>query len=221
MKFSYFPVFAKGPSIALALEFSGLDWEGSPPADFAAMKQSTPWGHLPVLEVPDLGMIGQEIAILNYIGRKAPAMAGEGDKDFTTSQQLLQQAEDIYAKLGLKQDTIMVKDKVPKEELEAFWTATDKTLHNKKFGLHVLLEFLEAFYQKASPAAGSFTASGKTVGECKLWATLHMLVMIKGDVLDSYAGLKAFHQRLSGEKETQELLTNGGRFPHAFKQYFV
>merc|ERR1712007_404994 len=94
---TYFPLWAKGPSIALALEHSGLEWEGAfcQFEDWKDMKGTTPFRELPVLEVPDHGMIGHELAILNYIGQQVPAMGGMDVKEFLVSQQLLNQAEDI------------------------------------------------------------------------------------------------------------------------------
>lgn len=63
-KFYYFGIFGKGPAPALALAHSGLEFEVIFPDDWQAMKPTTPWGHLPVLEVPNGDKIGHEFAIL-------------------------------------------------------------------------------------------------------------------------------------------------------------
>ena len=56
---------------------------------------------MPNLEGPGMpGAIGQEMAILNFIGRKVPAMAGKTDADFCTSQQLMCISEDVFSKLS-------------------------------------------------------------------------------------------------------------------------
>ena len=61
---------------------------------------------------------------------------------------------------------------------------------------------------------GYLTLNGKSVGECKLWATLHMLVMIKSDVLAPFPALTAFYERFGGEAATKRASsTPGGRFP--------
>eukprot|EP00929_Paragymnodinium_shiwhaense_P112188 TRINITY_DN80449_c0_g1_i1.p1 TRINITY_DN80449_c0_g1~~TRINITY_DN80449_c0_g1_i1.p1 ORF type:complete len:253 (+),score=64.14 TRINITY_DN80449_c0_g1_i1:80-760(+) len=221
--FHYFPVFAKGPAIALALEHSGMEWKGAfvVPADWKAMKPTTPWGELPVLEIPGVGMLGHEIAILSYVARQVPAMSGDNDVEWSVSQQLLYEAEDIYAKLGKYQHTIMVRDKCTPEELQEFWNDVDATKHNRAQGLHVYLTHLEKFYTTAGKGEGKFTASGKTIGECKLWATLHMLKMLKDDIFANYPGLKAFYDAFGALKETQSVITTGAKFPEPFKQYFV
>ena len=97
-KLTYFPVFAKGPGPALALAHSGLDFEIANPEDWASMKPTTPWGHLPLLEVGTL-VIGHELAILSVIGRQSCKMGGAGSAEFAVSQQLMSQAEDIYQKI--------------------------------------------------------------------------------------------------------------------------
>merc|ERR1711871_246498 len=138
-KLYYFPVWAKGPAPALALAHSGMPWEGEFPEDWKALKASTPWGHLPVLET-ELGMIGHEIAILNWVAQKAGAkMAGQTDLECAISQQLLHEAEDIYSKVYKFQPDVKRKDKATTEELDALWAATDSTAHNKQQGLQVHL----------------------------------------------------------------------------------
>jgi len=222
LKFSYFPLFAKGPSCALALAHSGLEWEGCTVEldAWSAMKKTTPWRSLPVLTLPDGTVMGHEIAILNYIGRKSPEMAGLSEKDFAASQQLLQEAEDVYQKLVAMQPTIFKKDK-PKDNVDALWAKDDAAAHNAQFGITVFLRLLEDFYGSCAAGEGKFTATGTTVGECSLFAKLHMLVLIKADVLDSFPGLLAFYQRLLNSPETQEILSDGGKMQKPFAQYFT
>eukprot|EP00405_Crypthecodinium_cohnii_P003731 CAMPEP_0194764814 /NCGR_PEP_ID=MMETSP0323_2-20130528/23812_1 /TAXON_ID=2866 ORGANISM="Crypthecodinium cohnii, Strain Seligo" /NCGR_SAMPLE_ID=MMETSP0323_2 /ASSEMBLY_ACC=CAM_ASM_000346 /LENGTH=249 /DNA_ID=CAMNT_0039692825 /DNA_START=57 /DNA_END=806 /DNA_ORIENTATION=+ len=221
LKLTYFPLFAKGPSVALALEMSGLNWEGFFPEDWKTMKSETPFGSLPVLEIPGIGQIGHEAAILNYIGREVPRMAGDGKKDFVTSQQLLAEAEDIYKALQAKQDTILQKDKVSQDVYDKFWGEPDGTTHNKEFGVKMYLKLVEDFYKKVGGKDGKFTASGKTVGECKMWVTLHILVMVQADVLDKFEGLSEFYKRMGEERETKALILHGCRMPGPFPQGYI
>jgi len=214
-KFTYFSLWAKGPSVALALEHSGMDWEGAFPEDWKSMKATTPFLELPILEVPDVGTIGHELAILNYIGKEYPEMAGSSSKDFIISQQLMNQAEDIYQKLS-KLKTGLITG----EDADAFWTDENESTHNRNFGVKVFLKLLEAFYTKCGGKAGSFTSSGKTVGECKLFSSLHILKLIKDDILAEYPGLTAFYDRFAAEGATQAVLKGTGRMPGEFGQYF-
>eukprot|EP00933_Yihiella_yeosuensis_P029197 TRINITY_DN22874_c0_g1_i1.p1 TRINITY_DN22874_c0_g1~~TRINITY_DN22874_c0_g1_i1.p1 ORF type:complete len:227 (-),score=26.32 TRINITY_DN22874_c0_g1_i1:61-741(-) len=221
LKLHYFDVFAKGPSCALALAYSGLDWEGVFPAAWAEQKPQTPWGELPVLEIPGQGMLGHELAILNYIARRCPTMGGANDAEFLISQQLCSQAEDIYQKLSKFQNTVKIKDKCTPEQLKAFWEDTDSSKHNRDQGLHVYLTHLERFYSTCGHSDGKFTTSGTTIGECKLFTSLHCLKMIKDDVLSNYAGLTAFYNFFGALESTKLILTNGGNFPGPFRQYFL
>mmetsp|Transcript_83860 Transcript_83860/g.164204 ORF Transcript_83860/g.164204 Transcript_83860/m.164204 type:complete len:230 (+) Transcript_83860:77-766(+) len=226
LKFSYFPLWAKGPACAVALELSGLAWEGSSPdptkPEWKEMKQQTPWRELPVLEVPGAGMIGHELAILNFIGSKVPAMAGATEKDFWVSQQIMHEAEDVYQKLVRIQDTIYAKHKVPNEQMQAFWgNEPDFTPHNREFNVSTYLYLLEEFLSKHGCGDGKFTTTGTTVGECKLWSSLHALKLIKDDVLAKFPGLTAFYTRFCAEPAAAGILANGGKMEKPFHQYFV
>eukprot|EP00747_Dinoflagellata_sp_TGD_P164636 gnl/TRDRNA2_/TRDRNA2_184837_c0_seq1.p1 gnl/TRDRNA2_/TRDRNA2_184837_c0~~gnl/TRDRNA2_/TRDRNA2_184837_c0_seq1.p1 ORF type:complete len:330 (-),score=44.85 gnl/TRDRNA2_/TRDRNA2_184837_c0_seq1:128-1117(-) len=225
VKLIYFPVLAKGIAPALALEFAGMQWEAEFPDDWPTLKPNTPFGELPVLDVPGFGMVGHEIAILNFIGRRKPAIAGLTEKDFLISQQCMQEGEDIYKRLGTYQDTIMVKDKCTPEEYEELWSAADPTVHNRKQGVHVHLLRLQQLQVDVAGQegadAGMFTSTGETLGELKLWTSLHFLVLIKPDILEGYPTLAVFYDRIGSDARTQAILETGGKFPGPFKQYFI
>lgn len=216
-KFTYFGLFAKGPAPALALALSGVDYEISFPADWKSMKPTTNWGHLPVLEMCGK-QVGHEIAILNVIGQSSLKMGGLTPADFSVSQQLLQQAEDIYQKLVKGQNTLYAKDKSSAEESAELWGSADATKHSGTTGIPVPLGFLEAFCAHDD----KFTDSGVTVGECKLWAVLHTLKMIKPAVLDGFPKLAAFYARVAALEPTTQLLEGKLKgMSGPFKQYFV
>jgi hypothetical protein len=226
VKFTYFPVHAKGAACALALAHSGLPWEGQFPEDWPTMKPTTPWGELPVLEIPGFGMIGHELQILTYVGREGPSFAQMATNEVLVSDQLMSQAEDIYAKLVKLQPTIYTKSepKCTPEELESFWTDGDDTIHNRKFGLSVYLAKLEKFLVEpviSDVGLDKFTRNGFSVGECKLFATLDILRLIKGDVLTPYPGLSAFYARFAASEKTKAVLESGDKMPAAFQQYFL
>ena len=224
MKVTYFQLWARGPSIVLALEHAGVDYEAVFPDNWKELKPTTPWGALPMLEAPLAGKVltlGHELAILAYLERKCPAVAGADEREWAVSQQFVHQAEDVYKALVAKQPTLYETDKVSKEALAEWWAGDDRTLHNRKQGLQVHLALLEAAAAATPGKAGYLTCDGKSVGECKLWATLHMLVMIKSDVLAPFPALTAFYERFGGEAATKRVVDSGGRFPGPLKQYFV
>mmetsp|Transcript_2580 Transcript_2580/g.4412 ORF Transcript_2580/g.4412 Transcript_2580/m.4412 type:complete len:243 (-) Transcript_2580:445-1173(-) len=221
VKLTYFPVFAKGPSVALALEHCGLHWEGAFPANWPTLKPTTPWGHLPLLELPDGSLIGHEGAILNWIARQKPVAAGATDADKAISDQLYYQAEDIYAALAKHQATCFAQSPCTEEERSLFWASSDQTKHNKKQGLSVFLLKLDEFHKNAEAPPGRFTSTGVTVGECKLFAILHMLVLIQPDVLAPYSMLSKFYDYFASLEPTKAVLADGAKMPSAFSQYFL
>ena len=60
------------------------------------------------------------------------------------------------------------------EDNAEFWSSADATKHNRDQGLAVYLTYLERFHGTSGAGEGKFTASGISVGECKLWTTLHV-----------------------------------------------
>ncbi|CAK9021159.1 unnamed protein product [Durusdinium trenchii] len=182
-----------------------MEWRGEFPQDWKGLKPTTPFLHLPTLETEDAGTIGHELAILNYIGQKSQKMSGAGAKEFAVSQQLMQQAEDIYQKLSQLKSGMLSG-----EAAAAFWVANDQQTHNRNFGLKVYLQLLEAFYERCGAQSGKFTSSGVTVGECKLFSTLHALKLIQENILKDYPGLSNFYTRFASEAATQSVLKDGG-----------
>lgn len=68
-------------------------------------------GSLDPPKVPGYGLIGHELAILNFLARKVPVLAGQDDAECAVSFQIVQAAEDIYLKLTKYQNTMGIKDK--------------------------------------------------------------------------------------------------------------
>jgi len=208
MRLTYWPIAAKNLAPSIALELADMDWEYAPGpgskgtgnlwGEWLEMKQGTIWGFLPNLEIPGAMTIGSELAILQFIARKAGVtLAGSDDSEFGISQELLHQAEELYQKMCQKIPTIMAQDKSP-EEYQKFMDGNDRNCHSNAQGLQVYLSQLEDFYAKTGGSAGKFTTSGTTIGEIKLFATLLLLVMIKADVLASYPNLSTFMATMGG-----------------------
>eukprot|EP01062_Namystynia_karyoxenos_P045632 TRINITY_DN3393_c0_g2_i3.p1 TRINITY_DN3393_c0_g2~~TRINITY_DN3393_c0_g2_i3.p1 ORF type:complete len:249 (+),score=106.01 TRINITY_DN3393_c0_g2_i3:96-749(+) len=212
LKLTYFPVMAKGLSPALCLEHSGLEWDGEHKkgGEWMAMKPSTPFGQLPVLEVPGYGMLAQSVAIINFVAYRAPALQGAGAEEYATSQMLIHETEDIYGLLAKYQDTVFAKDKCPKEETEKIWAETIPT-HLKQ---------LEALMQRLGKD-GAYTSSGLTCGELHLFSTLHQLKLVKGDCLEATPGVAKFYARVAADPKTKHVLETGSKMKEPFVQYFI
>merc|ERR1712130_428650 len=109
------------------------------------------------------------------------------------------------------------------EQINAFWDkkSQDPLSHNRLFGIYVYLEMLEQFSKKCSKfGMGKFTSSGCTVGECKLWASLHAVAMLEENLFDGYDGVQAFYGRMKSEKATVSILS-GEKTGGVLAQYFV
>ena len=74
----------------LALEHAGADYEAAFPDNWKELKPTTPGARLPLFEAPLAGKVltlGHELAILAYIERKCPAVAGADEREWAVSQQ--------------------------------------------------------------------------------------------------------------------------------------
>lgn len=216
---TYWPLFAKGAASVIALQVGGFSWQlGAAPgskgtgdlwAEWLEMKPDTPWGFLPNLDVGG-EQIGSELAILQYLARKAgPALEGANDAEFRISQELLHQSEELYQKLGAKCPTIMQPDKSP-EDFEKLWTGADRDTHSSQQGIPVYLAQFEEFYAKVGGRDGLFTSSGVTIGEIKLYATLALLLLIDNGILSNYPGLLEFYMRWENDARIRIPLEIGG-----------
>lgn len=190
--------------------------------DWGALKPTTSFGELPLLTTPDLGDIAHELAILNYIGRKT-SLGGANDKEFCISGQLMQMAEDIFQKLVKVQPSFMdaKADVVAAGTTADFWANTKLTEHNSTQGCAAYLAYLEGFHATCGAGSGRYTTSGTTVGEIKLFATLHMLVMLKPDCLDACSAVKTFYETFGALPAAKAVLKNGSKFPGPFLPWFV
>jgi len=228
----YFGVFARVASV-FALEHSGLEYTYKPPDNWKEMKPTLSWGCLPCLKnlPPDHTVaftggrdgnddddVGQELAILYYIAAVAPSSKMKG-ASLSDEMQLFGEGEDIYKHL------VNIKYKlVSNDHAINFWLKNkqDPASHNKDFGIYVILELLEKFYTKCNHGGttGKFTDSGCTVGECKLWTSLHCVHMIDPSVLDDpqCMGVNAFYKRFKSLPATQKILNDS---TNVFRQYFM
>merc|ERR1712217_420810 len=75
------------------------------------------------------------------------------------------------------------------------------TAHSSLQDLQTYLAQFEKYSDDCGKSPqGKFTNTGTSIGECKLFATLHILSNVKGkeDFLSSYANLSKFYQKMLG-----------------------
>ena len=117
-KLTYFdaPV-SRGEECRLALHLAGADFEDVriKGADWPAMKETTPYGALPVLELPGKPPLAQSNAILGLIGR-AHGLHPADDFEAARHEGMMQHVEDLRGAVG---PTIRMSDPEKKAAREA------------------------------------------------------------------------------------------------------
>eukprot|EP01063_Lacrimia_lanifica_P008997 TRINITY_DN16043_c0_g6_i1.p1 TRINITY_DN16043_c0_g6~~TRINITY_DN16043_c0_g6_i1.p1 ORF type:complete len:252 (+),score=98.89 TRINITY_DN16043_c0_g6_i1:114-758(+) len=198
------------------MEVAGAEWElGAKPGDketgdlwgeWLHMKWEQVWGFLPNLQLADGTRVGSELAILQYLARKYPVLAGATDEDFVKSQDLLHQAEELWTKLATKASTVMQEK--PKADFDAFVNGDDKNTHCSSQGLQVYLWQFDEFFAKRGGTAGGFS-----IGEVKLFAVLAVLeTVVSGAVkADKFPHLKAFYDRVAADPRVQSVLKGAAK----------
>ena len=212
MELTYFPLMARGLGPALVAECSGLPWTG--PKDtgftFAAWEDlkasgASPFGQLPLLRDGDLA-VGQTIAILNYVGRKA-GTEGKDDAEFAVSQMLLAEGEDLFALLNKHQPTMYASlEKKPQADQTKLW---GELVPGELGKLETLLGERK-----------SFTSSGKTPGELYVFAVVHQIVLVKPGCLEAFPHFKAFYEGYLADASVQKVLKGESNFG-PIEPYFV
>mmetsp|Transcript_2907 Transcript_2907/g.4179 ORF Transcript_2907/g.4179 Transcript_2907/m.4179 type:complete len:216 (+) Transcript_2907:225-872(+) len=186
MKLYYFGLMARGLQPALALEFSGLEWEGESlnGESFKQFKQtdSCKFGQVPVL-LDDGLEIAQSFAIANYIGRKAN-MLGESEKDKVINDMLLAETEDLMILMNKSFPTIFVNlGERGKGDLANY----------QRTCAEIIPKHLACLEKLMDSSGKKFTSNGKTVGEAFLLGALHQIKLVVPDVLAKTPKLQAFY----------------------------
>jgi prostaglandin-H2 D-isomerase / glutathione transferase len=89
---------SRGEECRLALHLAGIDFEDVriKPADWPALKEQTPYGSLPVLELPGTPALGHSNAILVLIGRRHGLHPAD-DFEAARHEGMMQHVEDLRA----------------------------------------------------------------------------------------------------------------------------
>jgi glutathione S-transferase len=106
---------SRGEECRLALHLAGIDFEDRriKPADWPALKPTTPFGSMPVLELPGKPALAHSNAILVYVGRQHD-LHPRDDFEAARHEALMCHVEDLRAHVG---PTLRIKD--PEEKKAA------------------------------------------------------------------------------------------------------
>ncbi len=92
---------SRGEECRLALHLAGVDFEDQriPSADWPALKPSTPYGAMPILEIPGRAPLAQTNAILVLIGRRH-GLHPQDDFEAARHEAMMAHVEDLRAAVG-------------------------------------------------------------------------------------------------------------------------
>lgn len=215
LHFTYFGVMAKGLGPLICLEVSETPFtadfagpKGSGGMNWQTLKPETPFGQLPILRDGDL-MVGQTVAICQYIGRKCNMLGNNSDHDFAMCSMLLAETEDIYGATQKLCPTVYVQVDA-KGGIEGYttWAEEQAPAH---------LDKLEKLLKEKDTLC--FTETGKTVGELYFFAMMHQILLVLPTILDTRPSLKAFYEATLARPAVKKVLDGESAF--AMKQYFV
>merc|ERR1712113_824255 len=164
-----------------------------------------PFAQLPILETQEGLVIGQSIAICNYIGHVA-GTAGKDPAEYAMSQMLLAEGEDLYNLMQKYQPTMFVKSK--SEDNGKFWSELVPAEMRKLEGL------------LSKTPGGGFTSSKSTTGELYLFAMLHQMALISEDFLKDTPALQKFYSDTMALPGVAKVLAGGSAMGEMAK-YFV
>ena len=150
---------SRGEECRLALHLAGVDFEDVriARADWPAMKPETPFGSLPVLEIPGQAPLGQTNAILVLIGRRH-GLHPENDFEAAQHEAMMCHVEDLRAHVT---PTLRLTDEAEKKKAREALAET-------------YLPAWAAFAERQISATGPFFAGKKLhVVDLKLHRTVH------------------------------------------------
>ena len=215
LEYMYFPLYAKGLGPALCLSFSGLAWKGPKDLGWDASKWGElkasgepPFGQMPLLRTPE-GPLGQTIAIVHYIAKKAGAvLEGANARENQVSEMLIAEAEDIWSMVGKVCPTMYAdfSTKPGYAAYDKFWAES----------LPAHLAKLEAL----CTAAKGFSASGATAGELQLFGYLYQCSLVKADFLASAPKVAAWFATLAADERVKSVVAGESSFG-TLNQYIV
>ncbi len=122
-KLTYFdaPV-SRGEECRLALHIAGVDFDDNrvKGTDWPALKPQTPFGSLPLFEIPGKPVLAQSNAILVHVGRRY-GLHPKDDFEAALHEAMMQHVEDLRAAVS---PTLRIKDEAEKKKAREEIAAT-------------------------------------------------------------------------------------------------
>lgn len=118
-KLTYFDApTSRGEECRLALHLAGLDFDDEriPFSAWAARKPATPFGSVPVLELPGRPPLAQSNAILVFIGR-GHGLHPKDDFEAARHEAMMAHVEDLRSRIGFTLDMVADEKKAARELL--------------------------------------------------------------------------------------------------------
>ena len=201
MRFSYFPLTARGLSTLLTMEEYNVKYTANKVqmANWPEMKASgvCPFGQLPLLETEDAGAVTQSLAVLKYLGRRENAV-GTNVVEQTRNDMIMGLADDMFSDLMKANPSLKVPVR-PDEDMATLWQVT----------LPARLTPLEKFLGAGNDR---FTESGRSVGEMHLFSVMHQMKTVSPTCLDATPALSAFYERVLALPSVQTVLDGKSAF---------
>jgi len=213
MKLTYFNIEGVAEKIRLALKIGRIPFEDErvDMNQWAALKPSTPFGQLPILQIEGRPVMAQSTAILRFIGRVTGLIPLDPYAQFLVDEVLGLQ-EDISKTLAPSM-YIMTRchmygypEDLPEDERRGIQHRIRETLASEKGDLHRLLGHLDSILERSQ--AGWFAGPSVTVADCAVFPTLRQLRSGKLDgipvtILDKYPRLVQFYERFLAIPQVQ------------------
>jgi len=192
-KLTYFNVRGRGETIRLCLAAAGIKYEDKRVEfkDWPALKPSTPFGSLPVLEV-DGKQLGQSMTIARYVAREG-GLVGKNSLEQALVDSIVDSITDLREKM-----------------VEVQWAPDDKKEAVKKdFQEKVIpgsLPNLEKFAAANKEKAGYFVGSKLTLADIHLFSIVELLKQSAPEILSKFPALKKVFDTVEANPKIAEYI---------------
>jgi glutathione S-transferase len=194
-KYTYFNVKGRGETVRLCFAYAGIKYEDKriEGKDWPALKPSTPWGSLPVLEV-DGKPIGQSITIARLIAREA-GLVGKNSFEQAQVDSVVDMVTDLREKM------VGMNFKPDAEKAAAFKEFAEVTAP-------AILPHLEKFAAANKEKPGVFVGSKLTLADIHFYAIIELIYAKLPDLLKPFPTLKKIYDGVASSPKIAEYVKN-------------